>query len=365
MEQDLQEKMVFIGGPRQVGKTTLAFQFLKNATKGHPAYFNWDVLKDREQIRKVQFPPNEKLLVFDEIHKFKRWRGLIKGLFDEHFPNRNFLVTGSARLDYYRRGGDSLQGRYHYWRLHPFSLGELSPKALPDLIQYGGFPEPFLKGERRFWRRWHRERINRIVHEDLQDLEKVRELSLIELLVDALPDRVGSLLSLNALAEDLEVSPRTVDRWILILEQLYYCFRIAPYGSPRIRATKKNKKLFLWDWAAIPDEGERFENMVACHLLKYCHFLEDHEGHKMELRFLRDTDGREVDFVVLKDRKPLFAIECKTKEKQRSKAIRYFKARTNIPKFYQVHLGEREYGDPEHEGKVIPFTKLVAELGLP
>ena len=174
-------------------------------------------------------------------------------------------MTGSARLDYYRRGGDSLQGRYHYWRLHPFTIGEVSAKAQSDLLEYGGFPEPFQKGSRQFWRRWSCERLERVVREDLRDLEQVRELSLIELLVDALPERVGSLLSLNSLGEDLEVSPRTVDRWLSMLEHLYVCYRVDPFGAAKIRAVRKSKKLYLWDWAAVPGAGARFENFVAGH----------------------------------------------------------------------------------------------------
>ena len=188
----------------------------------------------------------------------------------------------------------------------------------------------------------------------------------MELLVSLLPDRVGSLLSVKSLSEDLSVSFATVDRWLTILENLYYCYRIAPYSSPgssKVRAIKKEKKLFLWDWSEVggantESKGERFENMVASHLLKYCHFFEDYYGEKMELRFLRDRDGREVDFVVLKNSQPLFGVECKTGEKQISRHIQYFRERTDIPAFYQVHLGEKDYGN-EAECRVIPFEKFV------
>ncbi|MCB9029517.1 MAG: ATP-binding protein [Deltaproteobacteria bacterium] len=358
--------MVFIGGPRQVGKTTLALSLLKNPSKQNPAYLNWDVLEHKQTIRKAEIPAEQDLIILDEIHKFKRWRGLVKGLFDQYHPNKNFIVTGSARLDYYRKGGDSLLGRYHYWRLHPFSVSELgSSDSIHDLLQYGGFPEPFLKADKRFSRRWNRERLNRIINEDLRDLENVQDLSLIELLVDALPDRVGSQLSLNSLSEDLDVSPRTVDRWVSILERLYLCFRIAPFGSPKIRAVKKTNKLYLWDWSIIEESGIRFENLVASHLLKFCHYTEDREGHKMELRYIRDTDSREIDFVVLKNRQPLFAVECKLNERKLSKHINYFQERTKIPKFYQVHLSDTDFGDPEKGGRLMPFSKFAQELNLP
>jgi predicted AAA+ superfamily ATPase len=182
-------------------------------------------------------------------------------------------------------------------------------------------------------------------------------------LVDALPTRVGSVLSIKSLQEDLEVSPNTVSRWIEVLEAIYYCYRILPYGSPKLRAVKKSNKLYLWDWAEIESPGAKFENMVASHLLKYCHYLEDTEGYKMELRFIRDVDLREVDFVVLQNKKPLFAVECKTGENNISPNLKYFAERTPIPDFYQLHLGTKKYSNKNIH--VLPFedfcklTKLV------
>ena len=260
-----------------------------------------------------------------------------------------------------------MQGRYHYYRLHPFSLREINPHPTQSdielLMRFGGFPEPLLSADTRGWRRWQRERLSRVIYEDLRDLEYVREIGLMELLVEALPERVGSPLSIKNLREDLNVAHETVERWIGILENMYVCFRIPPFGAPKIRAVKKEKKLYLWDWSQVPGEGERFENLVACQLLKYCHLLEDTEGHVMELRFIRDTDRREVDFVVLKDKTPLFAVECKTGEKQPNPAIRYFRERTNIPAFFQVHLGARDYFS---DGiRLLPFTTFCEELVLP
>jgi predicted AAA+ superfamily ATPase len=167
----------------------------------------------------------------------------------------------------------------------------------------------------------------------------------------------------KSLREDLEVDHKTVERWLTILENLYLCFRIAPYGAPRIRAIKKMQKLYLWDWSTTPAGGPRFENLVASQLLKYCHFVEDTEGHTMELRFLRDIDKREVDFVVLKDKRPLFAVECKSGDRSVSPAIPYFAERTKIPRFYQVHLGERHY--ESGPATVIPFPRFCGELALP
>ncbi|MCB0351405.1 MAG: ATP-binding protein [Bdellovibrionales bacterium] len=360
---DLRDKMVFIGGPRQVGKTTLAREFIKNKDQ----YLTWDDLEDRKIIKSHQIDSKIGTVIFDEIHKYARWRTLVKGLFDKYSDELSIIVTGSARLDHFRRGGDSLVGRYHYYRLHPLTISELGDvkanQNLQQLLIFGGFPEPFLKKSEAFHRRWQRERINRVVYQDLRDLDTVKDLSKLELLVDALPSRVGSPLSIRSLQEDLEVSPNTVDRWISVLEAIYYCYRIPPFGAPKIRAVKQAKKLYLWDWSEIQSAGPRFENLVAGHLLKYCHFIEDTQGHRMELRYIRDTNLREVDFVVLKDKSPIFAVECKSGENALSPHIRYFKERTKIPKFYQVHLGAKDYGTPA-DGRVLPFTTFCKELNL-
>jgi hypothetical protein len=364
----LPRKMVFIGGPRQVGKTTLALSLVgKGADETHPACLNWDDPRAAARVRRLELPPGESLIVLDEIHKYARWRNLVKGIYDAEKSRRRIVVTGSARLDYYRKGGDSLANRYRYFRLHPFSLRELSASPTKSdvdaLLRFGGFPEPFLLQDEREHRIWQRDRITRVVRGDLRDLEQVREISLVEQLVDLLPARVGSPLSIKSLREDLEVDHKTVERWITILENLYLCFRISPFGAPKVRAVKKERKLYLWDWSMTPEGGARFENLVASQLLKYCHLIEDTEGHAMELRFLRDTDKREVDFVVLKDRKPLFAVECKSGERSISPAIRYFAERTSIPRFFQVHLGDRHY--ETGAATVLPFRTFCRELSLP
>ena len=364
--EDLKDRMVFVGGPRQVGKTTFALTFLSEPTEKHPGYLNWDNVSNRASLLKGELPPKEKCLVLDEIHKFARWRNLVKGFYDTNKTTRSFLITGSARLDYYSRGGDSLQGRYHYYRLHPFSLLELNPNPtevdFKGLLKFGGFPEPFLKGEEKFWRRWQRERTHRVIYEDIRDLENIKEISLLELLAAELPNRVGAPLSVKNLKELFQVSHETIERWLKIFERMYYCFRIPPYGPPKVRAVKKEQKLYLWDWSLVPEPGEKFENFIACHLLKYCHFREDTEGYRMELRFLRDIDRREVDFIVLEDGKPLFAVECKTGEKNINASSFYFMDRTEIPKFFQVHQGKKDF---EKNGvRVLPVRSFFQEIQL-
>jgi predicted AAA+ superfamily ATPase len=362
-------RMAFVGGPRQVGKTTLALSFLKPPTVKNPNYLNWDAVSARKTLQAGHLPPNSKRVVIDEIHKNRQWRNLIKGLFDTNRGECEFIVTGSARLDHFRKGGDSLFGRYRYLRLHPFSINELSRKATPndlqDLITYGGFPEPLFKADDKFYRLWKRERLERVVFTDVRDLENIQDLNKMELLVEALPARVGSPLSIENLRQDLDTSHPTLKRWLEILDSLYFSFRISPLGAPKIRAVKKEQKLYLWDWASVEDPGVRFENFVASHLLKYCHFTEDTEGHHMELRFLRDRDLREIDFVVLKNKKPLFAVECKSGDRSLSKNILYFKERMQIPEFYQVHLGKNDFGNAKTTGRCLPFLKFCQELNLP
>lgn len=368
IKDDLEEKMVFVGGPRQVGKTTLALSFLEKGHERHPAYLNWDYRSAQKLLLGGALPSEQPLIILDEIHKYKGWRNLVKGFYDTHRSDTQFLVTGSAKLDYYRRGGDSLQGRYHYYRLHPLSLFELNPcpskSDLEQLMQFGGFPEPFLKGNLRFWKRWQRERQTRVIHEDLLSLESVKEVSQLDLLAQVLPERVGAPLSINNLKQDLMVAFETVDRWITILENLYFCFRIKPFGLPHLRAVKKEQKLYLWDWSLCGDESARFENLVASHLLKYCHFHEDQSGDQMELCFIRDQMKREVDFVVVKEGKPLFAVECKSGQEKLSPNIVYFAARSNIPKLYQVHLRDQDYTVQNARARVLPFARFCELMKL-
>ncbi len=352
--EDLMEKMVFVGGPRQVGKTTLCRNFVATHFSNH-AYFNWDNRTDRKAISASSWPGDTELLILDEIHKYRQWKGLIKGEYDKLKETYKFLVTGSARLDLYRRGGDSLQGRYHYYRLHPFTLAEAEGiayassvrKELPigkgfhqgtldTLDAFGGFPEPFLKQSARQLRRWHNEKTERMFREDIQDIEAIRDIGNMKLLSDMLPSKVGSLLSINAMREDLEVSFRAVSHWMDILEAFYYHFRIYPFTAKKIRSLKKEPKLYLWDWSEVEDEAARFENLVASHLLKYVHFITDYEGHKAELYFLRDVDKREVDFLVTIGGKPWFAVEAKLNDTSLSPHLMYFKERLPIPFVYQV-----------------------------
>ncbi len=327
---DLKKKMVFVGGPRQCGKTTLAKRILSEVGG---RYFTWDLDEDRKSILKKNWSEAEPLLVFDELHKFFRWKNWIKGIFDTQHDRHQLLVTGSARLDVFRRGGDSLLGRYHYWRLHPFTLDERPPKmtvgeAFARLLSVGGFPEPFLTNEARFAKRWRRDREDRVLRDDLRDLEHVREISAIALLVASLRQRVGGLVVMGNIAQDLQVSPNSVKHWLTLLERMYLVFAVPPYTQGVPRAIQKPPKVYFFDNGDVEgDDGARFENLVATHLLKWIHFLEDHEGDRWALHYLRDKEGREVDFAITKNRKLVALVEAKLSDAEPSKSLKYFAER--------------------------------------
>jgi predicted AAA+ superfamily ATPase len=363
IKKDLSSKMVFLGGPRQVGKTTFAKMLATEVASHTSAYFNWDIREDRKKIQNGILPADKDFLIFDEIHKMSKWKNWIKGLFDGHKDEYKILVTGSACLDTYKRGGDSLLGRYHYYRLHPFSVAELnnslfnekivakelhfleslqSKKITERLFEFGGFPEMYIHANATELRRWHNERIDRLVQEDIRDLERVQDLGALETLMEILPGKVGSLFSVNAVREDLEINHKTAEHWMKILERIYYTYRISPFASTKIKSLKKQPKVYLWDWSELKDDGARLENMIASHLLKLTHFLYDAWGYKAELYFLRDIDGREVDFLVTVDRKPWFAVEVKLSDESVSKNLLYFKEKLSIPFAYQISMDTKD-----------------------
>jgi len=309
------------------------------------------------------FAAETPLIIFDEIHKYKGWKNYLKGLFDTRGQEMRILATGSARLDIYRRGGDSLFGRYRYYRLHPFSLREavgVLPEAavyqplsflhkknlrphFDSLHEFGGFPQPFLKKDATEWRRFQNERLELVIKQDIRDLERVNDLSGLQILVELLPDKVGSLLSANSLQEDLQVTHKTIANWLNILERFYFHFRVYPFASTKIKSLRKQPKMYLWDWSATPADPARLENMVGSHLLKFVHYLYDALGYKAELYYLRDIEGREVDFLVTIDKKPWFAVEVKEHEEKISKTLQYFREKLSIPHAYQVTRAENVY----------------------
>ena len=326
---DLKKKMVFVGGPRQVGKTILSKNIATHYKKS--TYLNLDSADDRQIILKHRWPPEDNLVIFDELHKYPKWKRWIKGIYDTKPTNQQYLVTGSARLDVYRRGGDSLLGRYHYWRLHPFTLDE-HPHTISDtdtyhrLMTLGGFPEPFLENSLQNAKRWRSERLIRVIREDLRDLENVREIQSLQIFSDLLRDRVGGMLSYANLAQDVGIAPKTAKAWIQLLEKMYLLFPIYPFTKAIPRAIQKPPKIYFYDNADCEDnEPVRLENLVATHLLKRLHFREDYFGERCSLHYIRDRNNREVDFVTVIDGKIHELIEVKPRDSKPSSALQYYK----------------------------------------
>jgi uncharacterized protein len=360
VESDVRRKMVFVSGPRQVGKTTLARRLLS----GGGIYLNWDVPDDRERILRSEFPANGRL-VLDEIHKNPSWRDVLKGLYDGRGDSLEILVTGSARLDAYRYGGDSLQGRYYHYRLYPLSVAEIGASSSADLeslLDLGGFPEPFLSGSEVEARRWSLAYRTLLVYEEVRSVEQIGDLAKLELLMLRLPELVGSPLSVNSLREDLQVAHKTASSWIDVLERLFAIVRIPPLGGPLIRAVKKEIKHYHIDWTLVRDRGLRFENMVAIHLLKWVHFLRDTAGRDMELRYFRDVDKREVDFVVTENQLPVTLIETKYGDSPISPGLRYLHERYPDAEALQLSAaGSKDYLSKEGI-RVIPATAWLGTL---
>jgi len=336
--------MVFIGGPRQVGKTTLAKAILADRYPGG-RYLNWDYDEDRQDILHKKWSHDNSLLIFDELHKFPRWKSWIKGVYDVENESHALMVTGSARLDVYRRGGDSLMGRYHYWRLHPFTLDEIprglsSREAFNRLMTVGGFPEPFLDNNEREARRWRRERFDRVLREDVRDLEPIRNIQLLGLFLDLLRQRVGGLITVSNLAGDLQISPKTAKAWLETLERMYLVFCVRPFTQSLPRAIQKPPKVYFFDNGdVLGDEGARFENLVASTLLKRLHFLEDRDGYRYELRYIRDKEGREVDFAILKENVLKELIEVKYGDETISQSLAYYAERLKPKRAVQIVAG--------------------------
>ncbi len=351
LRQDLDKKIVLLGGPRQVGKTTLATTLCDNTH-----YLNYDVVSDRTSILSRSWPRDSELVVLDELHKLNKWKAYLKGVFDDRGAHPRFLVTGSARLDVVKKVGDSLAGRYHYWKLHPLCVKELKSdfapaKALERILNQSGFPEPFY-AEPGFYPRWAKTHVDIILRQDLIDLERVTDILAIETLLELLAQRVGQVVSYESLAEDLGRSPITIKRWIGLLENLFVIFRVTPHSKNIARSLLKAPKFFFFDTARVQgDKGARFENAVACALLKEIDFQNDRLGAKLSLHYLRDRMGHELDFVVTEAGKMKLAIEAKWADDQFVSGFKAFSGPLTQSKAAGVQLvamlkkeRESEYG---------------------
>jgi len=342
VKRDLERKIVLLSGPRQVGKTTLSRQLIEPFV-----YLNFDSGPDREMIRKLEWDRKARLVIFDELHKMKNWKSWLKGVYDTEGVPPALLVTGSARLDLFRKGGDSMAGRFFSYRLHPISvreaceyLQEKPEDAVQDLLRLGGFPEPYLGKDEEAARRWRRTHVDTIIRQDLLDLEKVRDLKSIEILIDLVRARVGTPTSMRSLAGDLQVSPLTVRHWLQILEQLCVVFPVRPFHRNIARSLLKEPKFYFYDVGDVRDDlGARLENLVAASLLRELDLVEDTTGKKTALHYLRDKEKREVDFLAVVDGQPVLMVEVKTGSDSFEKSI--FRFRDYLPgvRAVQVVLG--------------------------
>jgi predicted AAA+ superfamily ATPase len=327
IKADLKKKIVILTGPRHCGKTTLSKQFYPEFD-----YLNYDNTDHRTHIIRREWDKKKPLVIFDELHKMDHWKRFLKGIYDVDGVQPEIIVTGSARLDAFRKVGDSLAGRFFKYQLNPFDIKELSGQTSlsPDqcldlLLKCGGFPEPFFNGTETFYRKWKRHHSDIILRQDLADLGGVYDIPKLELLVELLRERVGGTVSYRNLARDLEKDPNTIKRWLQLLEDLYLIFKVTPYNKNIARSILKEPKYYFYDTAQPKDPAARLENAVACALLKQLHDIEDVEGYTTHLHFLRTKDGKELDFVTVVDHQPKLIVEVKQSDTTMSPAFDHFK----------------------------------------
>jgi len=367
IQEDLDKKVILLTGPRQTGKTTLS-KILKNNFD----YFNFDNLDDRLSLQKKSWDRSKELVIFDELHKLKNWKSWLKGIYDTEGMPPSILVTGSARLDTYRKVGDSMAGRFFQFRMHPLDLKEintfLTPENLEDeldkLLILGGFPEPFLNGTIRFYNRWKKSHLDIILKQDLIDLENVQQIVQIETLIQLLKSRVGSPVSYSSLSRDIQCSDKTIKRWLTILENMYVIFKVPPFHKNIARAIQKTPKFYFYDTGqVIGDSG--MENTVACALQKEIHFREDCFGETKKLYYLRNKDGKEVDFCTTMDDNPSLMVEVKWKDGNLSPNFEIFKKFFPQIKMIQVTKKLKREKTFPNGAAIRTAHNWLSELSLP
>jgi predicted AAA+ superfamily ATPase len=379
------QQMIFLSGGRQVGKTTIANK-LQDAE-----YLNWDNIVHRkkmltllEELDNLKYSTqlkSQNIIIFDEFHKFKNWKNYIKGFYDTYKADYHIILTGSARLNIYRKGGDSLMGRYFNYTVHPLSLGEtLRPNTCSGDVQppissnnneyevlykFGGYPDPFIKQQEEFHLMWQNLRFQQLFREDIRDIEDIKLLGQLETLAYILQQQSGSLLQYAGLANKVQVSSVTLKKWIKLLESFYYCFTLKPYSKNVTKSLIKEPKIYLYDWSVIEDPGSRFENFIASHLLKSVDLWNETGKGKYELYYIRTKDQKEVDFLVTKNFQPWILVEAKLSNGPISKNLINFKSKLNATHAFQV-VHDLEYVDKscfdEYNPIIIPAKTFLSQL---
>ena len=378
-------QMAFVSGPRQVGKTTVSMDLSE-------FYYDWDNVNHREVMlagpKSIArecgldvLTGNKPIISFDEVHKYSKWKDLLKGFFDTYGREVHTIVTGSSRLDVYRKGGDSLMGRYFLYRMHPLGVSEMAgihnwdellrdpaPIANEDfdaLWNYGGFPEPFARRDDRFHRRWKRLRNQQLFKEDVRELTRIQELSQLEMLGKLLGARSGEPIRYSGLARDIRINDKTARNWVAHLVSLHYGFLVMPWYRNISRSLRKEPKWYLRDWSDVRDAGKRAETFVACHLLKAVEGWTDLGLGNFELRYIRDKDKREVDFVVVRDEEPWFLLEVKRSSRRLSPQLEYFQKSIRCRHAFQV-VTALDYVDADcferNEPVVVPARTFLSQL---
>ena len=385
------DQMVFIEGPRQAGKTTLAKQLISEYKVNR--YFNWDNIEDRrlilsgpsfiEKVGILDIGTNSKpLIVFDEIHKLRDWKNYLKGFYDTYSEKIKIIATGSAKLSIYKKGQDSLMGRYFSYMIHPISLREsitvnlseteiqkpisINDELYKNLISYGGFPDPYIKANKIFHAKWLQHRFEQLFREDIMTIEEIKNLSQLEVLAYILTSYATKQINYTDLAKKIQVSDQTVRKWVSILELFYFGYLVRPWDGNITRAILKQPKFYLWDWSAIKDIGARAENFIASHLKKAVSYWGDIGLGKFEIFYIRTKEGKEVDFVVTKNGQPWFLLEVKhSKENSLNKNLYYFQEQTKAEHAFQVVI-DMEYEDIDcfayNKPIIVPAKTFLSQL---
>ena len=370
IKHDLERKIIILAGPRQCGKTTLA-----KSLSSKSDYLNFDNLDDRSQILRREWDRKKELIIFDELHKMPKWKSWLKGIYDKEGGSPPLLVTGSAKLDAFKKTGDSLAGRHFYYRLHPFDVKELvqaghkkNPEdILETLVKVGGYPEPYLEGDRNEYQRWRKGHLDLILRQDLVDYETVRDLQSVQILIELLRSRVGSGISVNALATELQKDHKTIQRWLNILEDLFVIFKITPFSKEISRSLKKEPKYYFYDSGLVDgDNGVKLENVIACSLLKEVHRLIDVEGIELQLNYLKVKGGREIDFLLHSKDKSIrpILIESKYSDADASANFKLFETHFKSPKKIQLVQTLKRNFSTQNQIEVIKASEWLADLSL-